>query len=125
MAKQEEMIFPRFVDRPGLFLMFESDEVVYSLAASSVVGAIILFSTANAFFVLLSFVFFVPFTLSIVREVKKKTGLPGALFYLMYAAGYEANLPMKKKDLFTRWPELKRMDTLDFVAFGFENEFLS
>lgn len=119
------MSFPRFIDRPRLFLMFELDEILYSLAGASIFSAFVFISTANLFIALMVFILQVFFVRAIVVELKKKSDLPGAFFYMRYAAGYVQNFSMKEKDLFLKWPELKRMDTLKFIPFGFEDEFLS
>ena len=124
MAKQD-MSFPRYIDRPGLILMFEADEVIYSVSVSAMFAVFVMFATANNFYALLLFLFLLPLVKSVVSEIKKGSALPGALQYIQYAAGYFPNFPMKKEKLFIRWPELKRMDHLDFVPFGFEDEFYS
>lgn len=124
MAK-ERMAFPRFVDRPRLFIMFEIDEVLYSLGGSSILSGFLFVATANLFIAMIAFIAQVFFVRAIVVDLKKSTQLPGAFFYMKYASGYASNFPMKKKDLLLKWPELKRMDTLEFIPFGFEDEFLS
>lgn len=125
MARNEMIAFPRFIDRPRLILMFEADEVIYGLIVGVVAAGIVLFSTASSFLVLVTFIFCVPLAVAVTIEAKKKTGLPGAFQYIQYVAGYLGNFPLKKDKLLQRWPELKRMDHLDFVPFGFEDEFYS
>lgn len=125
MALKTDMAFPRYIDRPGLFLMFELDEVLYSLGVSSIFAMFILFSTASVFLMLLTYVILVPLVKAVVAETKKQSGLPGALQYIRYASGYISAFPMKKEQMVIRWPELKRIDTFKFVPYGFEDEFLS
>lgn len=123
MAK--EMSFPRYVDRPRLFLMFEIDEVLYSLGVGTIVGAVVFFATMEPAYMIFVYVLVVPIVFSIVRENKKRTGLPGTFEYLLYAAGYGSNKPMSDDRMKVRWPELKRLGDADFVPYGFEDEFYS
>jgi hypothetical protein len=122
---RHHMSFPRYIDRPGLILMFEADEVIYSVSVAAGFAVFIMFATASNFYALLVFLFLLPLVKSVVSEIKKSSALPGGLQYIQYASGYFPNFPMKKEKLLIRWPELKRMDHLDFVPFGFEDEFYS
>ena len=123
MAK--EMSFPRFIDRPRLFLMFEIDEVLYSLGVASIFATVVFFATMSPALMIFVYIFVVPVVFAIVRENKKKTGLRGTVDYLLYASGYGSNKPMSLKQMNIRWPELQRMENSDFVPYGFEDEFYS
>lgn len=119
------MLFPRYVDRPRLILKYEADELGYSFGIGLIVAMIILFATANDFYVVIAFAITVVIVYAIVVEAKKKTGLPGAMHYMLYAAGYKPNFSANKKVLAEKWPELGRLEHLDFCPNGFEDEFYS
>ena len=78
-----------------------------------------LFQSVIAFW--FSIIFFVPYTGYIVSELKKTEGARGAVKIAMFIAGFSQNLP-KKIDAY---PDLKRMDRLDFIPHGNENVFIS
>lgn len=126
MAGKYEMSFPQYVDRPRLILMYEMDEVVYTLLISFSLSTALLFATGIKVLAVLLFCILIPLSHAVVVEAKKTTGLPGGLFYIRYAAGFvDRHQGKSKKELFAQWPELKRIGHLDFCPNGFEDEFYS
>lgn len=123
MAKQ--LSFPRYIDRPRLFLMFEIDEVLWSLGVATVVAAFTFLSTMKPAVLIFTYILVVPLVFAIVKENKRRTELAGSVEYMLYAAGIVSNKPMSIEKMKVKWPELSRMDDCDFVPYGFEDEFYS
>lgn len=123
MAKNIQIKFPRYIDRPRLLWVFETDTIVYTAIVSVSISGLFFVFFQNPFSFFLPLFFFVPYVGYVIAEIKKTEGARGAVQYAMYVAGYIRNIP-KPKEL-NAHPDLKRMDTLDFMPLGNENYFIS
>lgn len=106
--------FPKYLNRPRLFLIFEQDEILIALLTFAFVSTICILLNVDSFIMIIVNIFSVFISNKIYKKMVKDTA-NGYIYHLLYHMGFEK--PGKSISKFK-----DANDTI--IPYGFERHFI-